>query len=295
MSLNYNQNNTMKKLGFFFLLWCTVFQLFGQNDNQYKKLINYTFDSTVTYLSGTPGYLLLKNSKGRYIEQAYNYSTGKVYKHTTYKDEALNILHGPMVWLDDNGNLYQKGIYANGMRAGLWRMRSLRGGYSEGPFVNNQMDGPWSVYDTSGIKIREVFYDRDTIKKVLFFNPDGTEKDTTITEEKNLPQVMPSYPCTKAYKNDENCGNLSLQMFLRENIEYPVVARDIGIQGRAYFSFVIDKDGSIVKINTINGICNEIEKEGIRVIKAMPKWKPGTAGGDPVKVMFTLPISFRIY
>ncbi len=279
------------------ILFCSfMLQLFGQSDKDYQKLINYSFDSTVTYVKGIPGYLFLKNAKGRYILQAYNYSTGRVYKHLTFKNEAMEVMHGTMVWLDDQGNLYEKGLYVNGLRAGVWRMPSFRGGYSEGPYVNNRKEGPWSTFDTLGIKTREDFYERDTIKKVVFFNPDGTEKDTTITEQEDAyPHVMPAFICDKYYKKfGEMCAEKSMLNYLTENLIYPKNAREIGIQGDALYSFVIDRDGSVINVHTINGICDEIEKEGKRIILKMPKWAPGSVGGEPVKVKFTLPIGFRL-
>lgn len=284
----------MKKVGFLILLWCTVFQLSGQSRKYYKQIIDYSFDSTVTFVKGTPGYIHLKNAQGRHIQQAYNYSTNKVYKHITYKNEALNVMHGPIFWLDDRGDLYQKGNYVNGFRAGVWREKHHLGGYTEGPYVNDKRDGPWSIFDTLGIKIREDFYDKDNLKKVVFFNPDGTEKDTTSTLQERFSQSAPSFPCSDAFEDYRNCGEMSLYVFLKEHFKYPPDINDVGLQGTAYFSFVIDTDGSIIKINTINGVCNELEAEGIRVILSMPKWETGKVMGESVKSMFTLPIRFRI-
>jgi hypothetical protein len=289
--LNYNQNKTMKKLGFLFLLWCSVFQLFGQSRKYYKQIINYTFDSTVTFVKGTPGYIHLKSASGKHIQQAYNYSTNKVYKHITYKNEELNVMHGPLFWFDDQGNLYKKGQYVNGFRAGVWREKHFLGGYMEGPYVNDKKDGPWSYYDSAGIKLREHYYDKGAISKIIFFNPDGTEKDTTASS-----QTAASFPCSDAFESYySKCADMSLQVFIRENFKYPDEINEIGgIQGTAYFDLTIDVDGSITDIHIINGVCDELEKESIRLIKIMPKWEPGTVSGDPIKSLFTLPFRFRL-
>ena len=82
--------------------------------------------------------------------------------------------------------------------------------------------------------------------------------------------------------------------YLAENIKYPMIAQENGIQGRVICQFVVNKDGSIVDINVVRSVDPSLDKEAIRVIKSMPKWKPGMQRGKAVRVKFTLPVVFRL-
>ncbi|MCQ2348584.1 MAG: energy transducer TonB [Paludibacteraceae bacterium] len=89
-------------------------------------------------------------------------------------------------------------------------------------------------------------------------------------------------------------GTQAMMKYLSENIKYPVIAQENGIQGRVICQFVVNKDGSIVDINVVRSVDPSLDKEAIRVIKSMPKWKPGKQRGKPVRVKFTLPVVFRL-
>ena len=89
-------------------------------------------------------------------------------------------------------------------------------------------------------------------------------------------------------------GQDKLFQYLKENIKYPDDAEKAGLEGRVICQFVVDKDGSITDINVIKSINESLDKEAVRVIKAMPKWKPGKMKGEAVRVKFTIPISFRL-
>jgi len=89
-------------------------------------------------------------------------------------------------------------------------------------------------------------------------------------------------------------GDAELMKFISQNIKYPVIAQENGIQGRVICQFVVNKDGSIVDITVVRSVDPSLDKEAIRVIKSMPKWKPGKQRGKAVRVKFTLPIVFRL-
>ena len=90
-------------------------------------------------------------------------------------------------------------------------------------------------------------------------------------------------------------GMRALMKYLQENIKYPRISRDNKSQGRAFVRFVVNSDGSIhgAEVSKSSGDMY-LDKEAIRVIEAMPKWIPGTQGGKPVSVFFTLPVVFRL-
>ena len=89
-------------------------------------------------------------------------------------------------------------------------------------------------------------------------------------------------------------GIPALTKFLAQNIKYPADARKAGKEGRVIAQFVVTTDGSIADVKVIRGIDPSLDQEAIRVIKAMPKWKPATEKGKPVNVRYTLPVMFKL-
>ena len=73
-----------------------------------------------------------------------------------------------------------------------------------------------------------------------------------------------------------------------------MIAQENGIQGRVSCSFVVEKDGSVTDVQVLRGVDPSLDKEAIRVITAMPKWKPGKQRGKPVRVKYTVPVTFRL-
>ena len=82
--------------------------------------------------------------------------------------------------------------------------------------------------------------------------------------------------------------------WLKDNMKYPSICQDNGIQGRVIVQFVVNKDGSIVDPVVARSVDPDLDKEALRVVKAMPKWKPGEQRGKAVRVKFTLPVQFRL-
>ena len=82
--------------------------------------------------------------------------------------------------------------------------------------------------------------------------------------------------------------------FLQENIKYPEEAKELGVQGKVFVTFVVEVDGSITDVKVLRGIGAGCDEEAIRVVKSMPKWVPGKQRGVPVRVQFNLPIKFTL-
>lgn len=87
-------------------------------------------------------------------------------------------------------------------------------------------------------------------------------------------------------------GELALRKFIANAIKYPVIAQENGIQGKVYVNFVVDKDGSVTQARIARGVDSSLDKEALRVVNSLPKWKPGMQRGKPVRVSYTVPISF---
>jgi len=110
--------------------------------------------------------------------------------------------------------------------------------------------------------------------------------DPIIEEEKifTIVEEPPSFPG----------GEEKLFEFLRKNIKYPNIARENGITGRVYVTFVVDKEGRIKDAKLVRGIGAGCDEEALRVVRAMPDWKVGKQNGRAVPVQFNLPINFTL-
>ena len=115
------------------------------------------------------------------------------------------------------------------------------------------------------------------------------EEDKREEVEENVVfkvvETMPSFPG----------GDAALMKFISDNVRYPAIAQENGIQGRAICQFTVEKDGSITDIQILRSAGDEtLDKEAKRVIKSMPKWSPGKQRGKAVRVSYTIPINFRL-
>ena len=88
-------------------------------------------------------------------------------------------------------------------------------------------------------------------------------------------------------------GSQKLLEYLKENTHYPDEP-ELCAQGRVVVSFIVEKDGSISDIKVVKGIHPSFDEEAVRVVKSMPKWKPGKYNGEPTRVRYTVPFTFRI-
>jgi protein TonB len=89
-------------------------------------------------------------------------------------------------------------------------------------------------------------------------------------------------------------GMQAFYQFVSKKLKYPAQARRMGIEGKVFVQFVVDKDGNLTDVKAVKGIGAGCDEEAVRVIKSAPKWKPGKQRGRPVKVRMILPITFKL-
>lgn len=106
----------------------------------------------------------------------------------------------------------------------------------------------------------------------------------TIPEPVVVAQIMPEFPG----------GEVALRAFLARSIKYPEVALETGVYGRVYVRFIIETNGEVSNVQIIRGVDPSLDKEAIRVVSLMPKWRPGIQDGRPVRITYTVPIHFQI-
>lgn len=115
----------------------------------------------------------------------------------------------------------------------------------------------------------------------------------TVEEEED-PEEQTIFEVVEQMPEFPNGGMAGLMQFLSKNIKYPTIAQENGTQGRVTVQFVVNKDGSIVDAKVLRGVDPYLDKEALRVINSMPKWKPGMQHGKPVRVKYTVPVMFRL-
>ena len=89
-------------------------------------------------------------------------------------------------------------------------------------------------------------------------------------------------------------GDGALMGYLRDNIHYPTVAAENGVQGRVVVGFVVERDGSITDVNILRSVDPSLDREAMRVVKSMPRWTPGKQNGSAVRVKYQVPVTFRL-
>ncbi len=89
-------------------------------------------------------------------------------------------------------------------------------------------------------------------------------------------------------------GEAAMLKFIYSNISYPPIARENGVDGTVYISFVVEKDGSVTDVKIVRDIGGGCGDEAVRVVKKFPKWNPGKQRGRPVRVLFNLPVKFKL-
>ena len=132
-------------------------------------------------------------------------------------------------------------------------------------------------------------------KTILVVETDETKAETPETNTAvgtfepvqgdvfDVVEEMPQYPG----------GAEALLEFLNNNVQYPEEAEKAGIQGRVIATFVVEKDGSVSNARVVKSVDPLLDAEALRVISAMPKWKPGKQNGQVVRVKYTVPLSFH--
>ena len=111
--------------------------------------------------------------------------------------------------------------------------------------------------------------------------PEPEEEEIVEDEVFTIVEQMPEIPG-------------GIQKYLAQNVKFPPAAKANGISGRVFINFTVGKDGKIRDVKILRGVHDLLDKEAVRVVKAMPKWKPGKQRGKAVSVSYNLPISFQL-
>jgi protein TonB len=122
----------------------------------------------------------------------------------------------------------------------------------------------------------------ETVVEEIVFDDEPEEE-----EAEEIFTIVEDQPAPKG-------GMAAFYEYVGKNLKYPAQARRMGIEGKVFVQFIVDKDGSITEVQAIKGIGAGCDEEAIRVLKNAPKWSPGKQRGRPVKVRMILPITFKL-
>ncbi len=129
--------------------------------------------------------------------------------------------------------------------------------------------------------------DTDTAEELIPAQTKDNSSEKKSAQDEQVFMVVEKMP--------EPTGGIGqLMQYLGENIKYPAEARQKGTEGKVFVQFIINKDGSIGDVQVMKGIGNGCDAEAVRVVKAMPTWKPGLQNGEAVNVRMSLPIMFKL-
>ena len=155
-------------------------------------------------------------------------------------------------------------------------------------------------------EIIEVVEDEEEIEETIIESTETDQEEIVeiVEVEEEFEDVdvpfaviedVPIYPgCERVSKSKRrDCFQEQINKHIRKNFRYPEIAQEMGIQGRVYVNFVIDKDGSITSIR-MRGPDKNLEKEAQRIIAKLPRMTPGKQRGRAVRVPFSIPITFRL-
>ena len=138
-------------------------------------------------------------------------------------------------------------------------------------------------------EVIEIVEDDVVIEDEIEIEDTESDEDLEIVEEDDeeffmVVENMPDFPG----------GDVGLMKYIQKNVKYPAIAKEYNIQGKVFIQFIVDKSGSVTNVKVVRGVDKNLDAEAVRVIKSLPKYKPGKQRGKPVRVMFTVPINFTL-
>ena len=152
----------------------------------------------------------------------------------------------------------------------------------EVPKQTTQLEIVQDDVETEDIEINAEVEQNEVIEE--YVAPEVVEEEVVEQEIFQIVEEMPSYPG----------GERALLEYVAKNIKYPQIARETGIQGRVFVGFVVEPDGSVSNVKILRGIGGGCDEEAMRVIKSLPKWKPGKQRGKAVRVSYQIPVVFKL-
>ncbi|TND07188.1 MAG: hypothetical protein FD123_3333 [Bacteroidetes bacterium] len=201
-----------------------------------------------------------------------------------------------------DGKLLYTAHYRSGTLDGLYEEYHANGKiFIRQEFKTGQLAGTLKVWEPNGklqkeysiAEIKSNMVDQDPVAGIRRFAARASRRPDEVTDPGDeiglmeFPEEQPSFPG----------GESEMYKYLSQNIRYPAMEKEMGIQGTVYIKFIIGKDGSVSEVEVARSVPGGtgLEKEAVRVIRSMPRWSPGKTNGRPVRTKYTLPIRFILH
>lgn len=200
------------------------------------------------------GVIRIDSSGHSRITEELFYKNGNLKSSTQYSNTEKKIQNGNEKTWSENGVLL-----------------------SEINYNSNKLNGTLKTWWKNGVQKRNDLYINDSLISGKCFDSTGKE----------IPHfafmISPEFPG----------GLKEMYTFIITNLDYPEDAKEKGIQGKVYVSFVIEKDGNVSNVKVVTSIHPLLDEEAIRVVSTFPQWKPGLRDGEPIKTRYKLPVFFK--
>jgi TonB family protein len=255
---------------------------------------------------------------GKWLKKTYYTEDLSITELVTFESIDCKVKDGLYEERWDDGTLVKSGFFKKGLKTGEWREGSLVGHYVNGErqgrwtsvskksgqiethydYLNNVLHGNTMHYDSLNRKESVVLYNQGEIVNITEIKYDSLGTPFEETYKGVIVESMARFPGCDSLGLPElelkKCAEAKMLKFVYEMIRYPSESLKKNIQGKVVASFTIDTDGRVVDIKIINAVAKDLAQEVVRILKAMPKWVPGTQRGKAAKVSFTMPITFNL-
>ena len=253
---------------------------------------------------------------------------------TTIASNSCNYRTGPIVFYDEAGHKLREGHYNKGLRTGTWKFYykgsdALRDEHYYSADTAKHMDYSLTFDSaTHRLKYKTVYVDSEKTRHWEYIGNDSVysesshkshgDTNTTVTRYKDHTvtrieiakgkdsPIVTCYnekgaviPCdttknTIVYVEQMPKAGFSVPAYLGQNLHYPKEAIESSTEGKVIVKFVVDEDGAVSETRVVKGIGQGCDEEAIRVVSEMPYWQPGTQNNVPLRVYFTIPLTFKL-
>jgi TonB family protein len=297
----------MKAMKFYLVLFIFLIVYSSESNAQYlnessKKYYKEKLEPDSKLIKAAANYTIERTPDKVFIYKRYYPENKMITQLETSNNNQFKKLNGPYMEAYDDGTIVEKGLLVDNVKEGFWiedvsRSGYYKNGYKEGlwkefskdsillcewNYVLGQLDGSAIRYDTTGKVSHQSEYKA------------GALISTTKIVKQELPRISGCEDQRLDKEAYKECTDKKLMKAVYSGLKYPYKAKVNGIQGQVKLQFVVTKTGDITDVKVLNGVCQEIKYECLRVLTKMPKWMPGTEDGVPVDMVYTLPINFVI-
>ena len=272
-----------------------------------------------------------QDSSGLYCVSDYDMydhllSTGFV---SSADEDFIMHRQGHFVYYNTAHRMLSEGDFVNGYREGIWKYYGTMGQKNkELTYQRGELQADVTFDEKSGKVTTEVYYkdgmfasskdyengvlERATTAdgKKLVYYPSGKVKTESMVRDGNY-ELLHRYdengnelPKEESKKGDAPRvfqfveqmpeAPYNLNDYLSEHLQYPSKARKAGIEGRVLVQFVVAEDGTISNVHVVKAVHPLLDQEALNIVSALPPWLPGKQNGKPVKVIYTLPLKFKL-